>query len=99
MSHITRHCTCRTVCICMYIHERRCCVCVYLYDCGWSSVDNMRGQSSERAALYTHESQLLAESQLIGQGLQVRVVIDVEFLEVLQCSCEEGEGGGEEDAW
>ena len=88
MSHITRHCTCRTVC---NVHEGA--VCVYLYDCGWSSVDNMRGQSSERAALYTHESKLLAESQLIGQRLQVRVVIDIEFLEVLQCSCEEV------DAW
>lgn len=52
-----------------------------------ASGDNLRWKVAEGAVLYAHDGKLTAQGQLERQTVQVRVVIQVQVLKVLQCAC------------
>lgn len=58
-----------------------------LDDEGRASGDDLRWEVAEGAVLYAHDGQLTAECQLERQTVQVRVVVQVQVLQVLQCTC------------
>lgn len=41
---------------------------------------------AEGTVLYAHDGQLAAEGQLEREAVQVGVVVEVQFLQVLQCT-------------
>ena len=55
----------------------------HLNDSRGSPVDHVGWQSAERTALHAHQGQTLAQGQLVGQGLEVGVVVQIELLQVL----------------
>lgn len=57
-----------------------------LDDEGGASSDNLGRQVAEGTVLNAHDGQLAAEGQLEREAVQVRVVIEVQFLQVFQCT-------------
>lgn len=53
---------------------------------GGAPGDDLRGQMAERTVLDTHDGQLAAQGQLKREAVQVGVVIEVQLLQVLQCT-------------
>lgn len=58
-----------------------------LDDEGRASSDDLRREVAEGAVLDAHDGQLAAQGQLERQTVQVRVVVQVQVLQVLQCAC------------
>lgn len=57
-----------------------------LNDEGGASGDDLRRQVAEGTVLDAHDGQLAAERQLEREAVQVGVVVEVQFLQVLQCT-------------
>lgn len=57
-----------------------------LDDEGGASRDNLGRQVAEGTVLDAHDGQLAAEGQLEREAVQVGVVVEVQFLQVLQCT-------------
>lgn len=57
-----------------------------LDDEGGASCDNLWWQVGEGTVLDAHDGQLAAEGQLEWEAVQVGVVVEVQFLQVLQCA-------------
>lgn len=57
-----------------------------LDDEGGASCDNLGWQVGEGTVLDAHNGQLAAKGQLEREAVQVGVVIEVQFLQVLQCA-------------
>lgn len=55
-----------------------------LDDEGRAAGDDLRRELAQRAVLDAHDGQLAAERQLEGQPVQIGVVVQVQFLQVLQ---------------
>lgn len=55
-----------------------------LDDEGRTASDDLRRELAQRAVLDAHDGQLAAQRQLEGQTVQVGVIVQVEFLQVLQ---------------
>lgn len=53
---------------------------------GGAPGDDLRGQMAERTVLDAHDGQLAAQGQLKREAVQVGVVIEVQLLQVLQCT-------------
>lgn len=57
-----------------------------LDDEGRASRNNLGRQVAEGTVLDAHDGQLAAEGQLEREAVQVGVVVEVQFLQVLQCT-------------
>lgn len=57
-----------------------------LDDEGRASCHNLSRQMSEGTVLNAHDGQLAAEGQLKREAVEVGVIVEVQFLQVLQCS-------------
>ncbi len=74
--------------MCVNSPEKYCSDVTDLYDEGGSTEHDLLRDLGERAVLDAHDLQVGAERQLEGEVVQVRVVIDVQLLQLLQRTCE-----------